>query len=184
MTGYTYLGPATTIEVPVRSATLPINIWQRTSYIAVTSSRPAKGTNEVQGDWQRGLVQIDIPVAAGDTVLYAYALLTIAGGQRREQGFFDLGWPDTNDWSMAFDGAEPLTQPFTGPGTLALWGKQATRGNAWPSSTSVIVDALILRAGLVPDDPPPFTAAVPTPRSFVSQLGRTVDWQTYDPFRH
>ncbi len=137
------------IEVPVRSPTLPVNLWIHWSGISADwSGFPPVLTD---GHWHDLPGILTAPVSAGDKVLAGQGSMSIASAHREETS---IG--NTDDWGMALDSVGFLTAPVEGPGTVALPVRIATLGNCFPVAVAITVDLLVLRTSLIPATPAPY----------------------------
>lgn len=141
--------PISSVEIPVRSPTLPINLWIRTSWIGADWSDFPSDTRNA--NWRGMPTTIYQQISAGDTVLAGQATVSVAAVKREEQGIFD-----TDDWGVAFDELAPLAQPVEGPGIVQFLGHGAILGKSWPTGVAITTDLLVLRSSLIPAKAPPY----------------------------
>lgn len=140
--------PGWVIEVPVRAADLPANLWLHWS--GLTSNWGAFPEGTENADWHRKTLTVFTTLAPGDLALAGQASLAISSAHREEQGLVD-----TDDWGMAAaDWVAPLQAPVVGPNLVVFGGQISTRGKCWPVGISGTIDLLILRSSLVPAEPP------------------------------
>jgi hypothetical protein len=148
-------------EVPIRSASLPANLWVHWSGICKDWEGFPQGTQN--GDWHSAGGILTGAVAAGDTVVAGQASLSLAGAHREEQGLFD-----TDDWGMALDSVGRLAVPIVGPASAVFGIALRTRGLCWPVAVAATIDLLVLREALIPATPTPYGQR-PPPRRIVGR---------------